>query len=136
MQVISYSNGEPGIGSPEFRKRVGFSLSMPSSNLSIYINNTQESDSGRYLCNVIIPGAAGLSGEMRLNVKGTIWTGRLVSGTFQKYLTVFWANTQRWNHKSVNCTAVCTYALGCLYNIFLQLQQMECVGTFPLPCAV
>ncbi|XP_029571216.1 endothelial cell-selective adhesion molecule isoform X1 [Salmo trutta] len=68
-QVISYSNGEPGIGSPEFRKRVGFSLSMPSSNLSIYINNTQESDSGRYLCNVIIPGAAGLSGEMRLNVK-------------------------------------------------------------------
>ncbi|XP_045071064.1 endothelial cell-selective adhesion molecule isoform X2 [Coregonus clupeaformis] len=68
-QVISYSNGEPGIGSPEFRKRVGFSLSMPSANLSIYINNTQESDSGRYLCNVIIPGAAGLSGEMRLNVK-------------------------------------------------------------------
>ncbi|XP_055736172.1 endothelial cell-selective adhesion molecule isoform X3 [Salvelinus fontinalis] len=68
-KVISYSNGEPGIGSPEFRKRVGFSLSMPSANLSIYINNTQESDSGRYLCNVIIPGAAGLSGEMRLNVK-------------------------------------------------------------------
>uniref|UniRef100_A0A4W5QVN2 Endothelial cell adhesion molecule b n=1 Tax=Hucho hucho TaxID=62062 RepID=A0A4W5QVN2_9TELE len=68
-QVISYSNGEPGIGSPEFRKRVGFSLSMPSANLSIYINNTQESDSGRYLCNVIIPGAAGLSGEMHLNVK-------------------------------------------------------------------
>ncbi|XP_041734383.1 endothelial cell-selective adhesion molecule isoform X1 [Coregonus clupeaformis] len=68
-QVISYSNGEPGIGSHEFRKRVGFSLSMPSANLSIYINNTQESDSGRYLCNVIIPGAPGLSGEMRLNVK-------------------------------------------------------------------
>lgn len=84
MQVISYSNGEPGIGSPEFRKRVGFSLSMPSSNLSIYINNTQESDSGRYLCNVIIPGAAGLSGEMRLNVKGTNRTGHLDSGTFQK----------------------------------------------------
>ncbi|XP_010890537.2 endothelial cell-selective adhesion molecule isoform X2 [Esox lucius] len=67
--VISYSNGEPGIGSPEFRKRVGFSKSMPSANLSIYINNTQESDSGRYLCNVLIPGVPGLSGELRLNVK-------------------------------------------------------------------
>ncbi|XP_018598304.1 endothelial cell-selective adhesion molecule-like [Scleropages formosus] len=68
-QIISYSSGQIGIGSPEFRKRVGFALSMPSTNLSIFINNTQESDSGRYLCNVIIPGAPGLSGELRLNVK-------------------------------------------------------------------
>ncbi|XP_053502556.1 endothelial cell-selective adhesion molecule isoform X3 [Ictalurus furcatus] len=68
-QIISYSSGEIGIGSSEFRKRVGFVVSMPSSNLSIYINNTQESDSGRYLCNVIIPGAPGLSGELQLNVK-------------------------------------------------------------------
>lgn len=43
---------------------------MPSANLSIYINNTQESDSGLYVCSVIIPKAAGISGEMRLNVKG------------------------------------------------------------------
>nr|XP_009289979.1 endothelial cell-selective adhesion molecule isoform X1 [Danio rerio] len=68
-QVISYSSGQIGIGSPDFRKRVGFAMSMPSANLSIFINNTQESDSGRYLCNVIIPGAAGLTGELRLNVK-------------------------------------------------------------------
>ncbi|XP_028826388.1 endothelial cell-selective adhesion molecule isoform X2 [Denticeps clupeoides] len=68
-QIISYSSGQIGMGSPEFRKRVGFTLSMPSTNLSIYINNTQESDSGRYLCNVIIPGAPGLSGELSLNVK-------------------------------------------------------------------
>ncbi|KAJ7995512.1 hypothetical protein DPEC_G00245350 [Dallia pectoralis] len=67
--VISYSNGEQGIGNPEFRQRAGFSKSMPSANLSIYINNTQESDSGRYLCNVLIHGAPGLSGELRLNVK-------------------------------------------------------------------
>ncbi|KAL7831700.1 hypothetical protein AOLI_G00292480 [Acnodon oligacanthus] len=68
-QIISYTSGQIGMGSPEFRKRVGFAMSMPSSNLSIYINNTQESDSGRYLCNVIIPGAPGLSGELTLNVK-------------------------------------------------------------------
>ncbi|MCI4385724.1 hypothetical protein PGIGA_G00054010 [Pangasianodon gigas] len=68
-QIISYSSGEFGIGSSEFRNRVGFAVSMPSTNLSIYINNTQESDSGRYLCNVIIPGARGLNGELQLNVK-------------------------------------------------------------------
>ncbi|CAM4552383.1 unnamed protein product [Leuciscus chuanchicus] len=68
-QVISYSSGQIGIGSPDFRKRVGFSMSMPSANLSIYINNTQESDSGRYACNVVIPGAIGLLGELNLNVK-------------------------------------------------------------------
>ncbi|KAG1967237.1 immunoglobulin superfamily [Pimephales promelas] len=68
-QVISYSSGQIGIGHPDFRKRVGFSMSMPSANLSIYINNTQESDSGRYACNVVIPGAIGLLGELHLNVK-------------------------------------------------------------------
>ncbi|XP_062377286.1 endothelial cell-selective adhesion molecule [Sardina pilchardus] len=67
-QIITYTSGEIGI-SHEFRKRVGFAMPMPSTNLSIYINNTQESDTGRYLCNVIIPGAPGLSGELRLNVK-------------------------------------------------------------------
>ncbi|KAK2912364.1 hypothetical protein Q8A73_006477 [Channa argus] len=68
-QVINFSSGEVGHGQNEFTKRVGFSVAMPSANLSIYINNTQESDSGRYVCNVIIPGAVGISGEMRLNVK-------------------------------------------------------------------
>uniref|UniRef100_A0A8C2FNC3 Endothelial cell adhesion molecule b n=1 Tax=Cyprinus carpio TaxID=7962 RepID=A0A8C2FNC3_CYPCA len=68
-QVISYFSGQIGIGSTDFRRRVGFAMSMPSANLSIYINNTQESDSGRYHCHVIIPGAPGLSGELHLNVK-------------------------------------------------------------------
>ncbi|XP_057207192.1 endothelial cell-selective adhesion molecule isoform X1 [Triplophysa rosa] len=68
-QIISYSSGQIGIGSTDFRRRVGFATSMPSANLSIYINNTQESDSGRYLCNVIIPGAPGIWGELSLNVK-------------------------------------------------------------------
>lgn len=49
---------------------MGFSVAMPSANLSIYINNTQEADSGHYMCHVIVPGEQGLTGEMRLNVKG------------------------------------------------------------------
>ncbi|XP_062329898.1 endothelial cell-selective adhesion molecule isoform X1 [Osmerus eperlanus] len=68
-QIISYTPNFINDGSPEFRKRVGFSVSMPSANLSIFINNTLESDSGRYFCNVIIPGSPGLTGELRLNVK-------------------------------------------------------------------
>nr|XP_057935783.1 endothelial cell-selective adhesion molecule isoform X3 [Doryrhamphus excisus] len=68
-QVINFSSGEVGHGQNDFTKRAGFSAAMPSANLSIFINNTQESDSGRYVCNVIIPGGAGISGQMRLNVK-------------------------------------------------------------------
>ncbi|XP_077579559.1 endothelial cell-selective adhesion molecule isoform X2 [Stigmatopora nigra] len=68
-QVINFSSGEMGYGQNDFSKRAGFSATMPSTNLSIFINNTQESDSGRYVCDVIIPGGAGISGQMHLNVK-------------------------------------------------------------------
>ncbi|KAG7279042.1 hypothetical protein CRUP_031678 [Coryphaenoides rupestris] len=54
-QVINFSSGEVGHGQNEFTQRVGFSVAMPSANLSIYINGTQESDSGQYICSVIIP---------------------------------------------------------------------------------
>ncbi|XP_030259621.1 endothelial cell-selective adhesion molecule isoform X2 [Sparus aurata] len=67
--VINYSSGQIGYGQNEFTKRVGFSVAMPSANLSIYINNTQESDSGLYVCIVIISGAPAISGDIRLNVK-------------------------------------------------------------------
>ncbi|XP_037836461.1 endothelial cell-selective adhesion molecule [Kryptolebias marmoratus] len=69
-QVINFSSGKVGHGQNEFTSRVGFSVAMPSANLSIYINDTQESDSGHYMCHVIVPGEQGLTGEMRLNVKG------------------------------------------------------------------
>ena len=68
--MINFSSGEVGHGKNEFTKRVGFSVAMPSANISINIKNTQESDSGRYVCNVIIHGGPGISGEVRLNVKG------------------------------------------------------------------
>ncbi|XP_061637162.1 endothelial cell-selective adhesion molecule isoform X2 [Phyllopteryx taeniolatus] len=68
-QVINFSSGEVGHGQNNFSKRVGFSAAMPAANLSIFINNTQESDSGIYLCSVVIPGRSSPAGQMRLNVK-------------------------------------------------------------------
>ncbi|CAG08902.1 unnamed protein product [Tetraodon nigroviridis] len=67
--VINFSSGQVGYGQNEFTKRVGFSVAMPSANLSFYINDTQESDSGLYVCIVIIPGAPSISGQIQLNVK-------------------------------------------------------------------
>lgn len=69
-QIISYTLDSISLGSPQFEERVGFTATMPSANLSLYINNTKESDSGRYFCQVIIPGAQGLTGELILDVIG------------------------------------------------------------------
>lgn len=70
FQVINFSSGQIGYGQNEFTGRVGFNVVMPSTNLSFYIKNIQESDSGLYVCIVIIPGAPAISGQIRLNVKG------------------------------------------------------------------
>ncbi|KAM3868875.1 endothelial cell adhesion molecule a [Diretmus argenteus] len=67
--IISYTKDSTSVSSSQFRGRVGFTSPMPSTNLSLYINNTHESDSGRYFCQVIIPGAADLTGELSVNVK-------------------------------------------------------------------
>lgn len=69
--MINFNSGQVGFGQNEFTKRVGFSVAMPSANISFYINNTQESDSGLYVCIVIINGAPSISGQIQLNVKGT-----------------------------------------------------------------
>lgn len=66
--LITFSGGEVGYSKHVVTKRVGFSSAMPSANISIYINNTQESDSGRYVCQVIVPQDI-LIGELSLNVK-------------------------------------------------------------------
>lgn len=57
------------VGSSQFKGRVGFTNTMPSRDVSLYINNTQESDSGRYLCQIIMPENSGLT-ELSLDVKG------------------------------------------------------------------
>lgn len=70
VQVISFNSGLVGYGQNEFTKRVGFSVAMPSANISFYINNTQESDTGLYSCTVLIPRGPAIAGQVQLNVKG------------------------------------------------------------------
>ncbi|KAM8834479.1 endothelial cell adhesion molecule a [Synchiropus picturatus] len=67
--ILSYTKGSMSVGSSQFKGRVGFSANMPSTDISLYINTTQESDSGRYLCQVIIPGNPGFTEELSLDVK-------------------------------------------------------------------
>ncbi|XP_061558908.1 endothelial cell adhesion molecule a isoform X1 [Phycodurus eques] len=67
--IISYTKGSISVGSSQFKGRVGFTSSMPSSDVSLFVNNTQESDSGRYLCQVIIPDNPGLTAQLSLDVK-------------------------------------------------------------------
>ncbi|XP_030603030.1 endothelial cell adhesion molecule a isoform X2 [Archocentrus centrarchus] len=59
-QVISYSTNVVNEVSERFKGRVGFLNKMPSQDVSIYINNTQESDSGSFACQVINPGLIAL----------------------------------------------------------------------------
>lgn len=70
------------LGDEKFKGRVGFASTMPSRDVSLYINGTLESDSGRYACQVIRPGIDGLTGEINLDVKGK--TTRLAFALFTK----------------------------------------------------
>ncbi|KAK3550363.1 hypothetical protein QTP86_025131 [Hemibagrus guttatus] len=67
QMLISYINGEV-VSGQTYRDRVGFVNQMPNNILSIYINNTVESDSGRYMCQVLLPGTPGAPKELTLNV--------------------------------------------------------------------
>ncbi|XP_017399013.1 immunoglobulin superfamily member 11 isoform X1 [Cebus imitator] len=49
-QVILYQGGQTFDGAPRFHGRVGFTGTMPATNVSIFINNTQLSDTGTYQC--------------------------------------------------------------------------------------
>ncbi|KAM6969881.1 endothelial cell adhesion molecule a isoform 1-T1 [Aplochiton taeniatus] len=67
--IIAYTKTTVYPEDSPFLGRVDFAVAMPSSVVSLYINNTQESDSGRYLCQVIRSGAPPLTWELTLNVK-------------------------------------------------------------------
>ncbi|XP_044522700.1 immunoglobulin superfamily member 11 isoform X4 [Gracilinanus agilis] len=49
-QVILYQAGQMSDGAPRFHGRVGFTGTMPATNVSIFINNTQLMDTGTYQC--------------------------------------------------------------------------------------
>lgn len=67
--IISYTKGSVSVGDSQFKDRVGFMDPNPRTDISLYINNTQESDSGRFVCQVIIPNSQGLTAELTLDVK-------------------------------------------------------------------
>ncbi|XP_053187552.1 endothelial cell adhesion molecule a [Scomber japonicus] len=67
--IITYTKGSVRFGKSQFKGRVGFREEMPTRDVTLYINNTQESDSGRYTCQVIMPDRDGLTGEITLDVK-------------------------------------------------------------------
>ncbi|XP_072849906.1 immunoglobulin superfamily member 11 isoform X4 [Pogona vitticeps] len=54
-QVIIYQGGQIFDGAPQFYGRVGFAMTMPTTSASIFINNTQLSDTGTYQCLVNNP---------------------------------------------------------------------------------
>uniref|UniRef100_A0A8B9ZRY6 Ig-like domain-containing protein n=1 Tax=Anas zonorhyncha TaxID=75864 RepID=A0A8B9ZRY6_9AVES len=49
-KVILYQGGQIFGGAPQFYGRVGFAVTMPTTSASIFINNTQLSDTGTYQC--------------------------------------------------------------------------------------
>lgn len=59
------------------KNRTGFAHPMPSFNISIAINNTQEMDSGEYMCTVNILDEDAINGKniglINLTVLGKFW---------------------------------------------------------------
>lgn len=98
VQIISYTKGSKSVGSSQFKGRVGFTETMPSYNVSLYINNTQESDSGRYLCQIISPDNPGLTAELSLDVKGKKLIQRIYLPALELHWKVFCVIKHNNNH--------------------------------------
>lgn len=67
VQIISYTDNEVKVFDGQFKGRVGFLHPMPSSDVSFYINNTRESDSGSYIFQIVNDG---ITETVTLDVKG------------------------------------------------------------------
>lgn len=90
-QVILYQGGQMFDGAPRFHGRVGFTGTMPATNVSIFINNTQLSDTGTYQCLVNnLPDRGGRNiGVAGLTVLGE-WQA--------SQITVGFTYKSTWNH--------------------------------------
>lgn len=93
-KVIVYNKDVLTNGSSHFTGRVGFINPMPSGDVSLYIDNTQESDSGRYHCQVIIPQGSILTADLSLDVKGKIQTllNYLVCCVMCNKINIWWSS--------------------------------------------
>uniref|UniRef100_A0A8C8RR14 Endothelial cell adhesion molecule n=1 Tax=Pelusios castaneus TaxID=367368 RepID=A0A8C8RR14_9SAUR len=63
LQILTYMNGNVKVSETYLKNRTGFVYPMPNSNISISISNTQEMDSGEYMCTVNIEDEAIIDGK-------------------------------------------------------------------------
>uniref|UniRef100_A0A8C3UQW7 Endothelial cell adhesion molecule n=1 Tax=Catharus ustulatus TaxID=91951 RepID=A0A8C3UQW7_CATUS len=52
VQILSYLGGKVKVEETDLKPRIGFLHSVPGHNISMFINATQEQDSGQYMCSV------------------------------------------------------------------------------------
>uniref|UniRef100_A0A8U7NE21 Uncharacterized protein n=1 Tax=Corvus moneduloides TaxID=1196302 RepID=A0A8U7NE21_CORMO len=84
VQVLSYLGGVPKVEETDLKPRVGFLYSIVTHNISILINDTQEQDSGQYMCTVnVVDDTIRLEknvGIINLTVLGKAAPGKVASG--------------------------------------------------------
>ncbi|NWI95003.1 ESAM protein, partial [Pitta sordida] len=52
VQILAYMDSTPTVQETELKSRVGFLYPILTHNISVFINATQERDSGQYVCTV------------------------------------------------------------------------------------
>ncbi|NXM73084.1 ESAM protein, partial [Serilophus lunatus] len=52
VQILTYMDGKANVQETELKPRVGFLYPILTHNISVFINATQERDSGQYMCTV------------------------------------------------------------------------------------
>ncbi|KYO35804.1 endothelial cell-selective adhesion molecule [Alligator mississippiensis] len=63
LQILTYINGIIKVEDTSLKHRIGFVHPVPHFNVSIFINNTQEVDSGQYVCTVNVEDDSAIDGK-------------------------------------------------------------------------
>ncbi|XP_078415944.1 immunoglobulin superfamily member 11 isoform X2 [Cetorhinus maximus] len=118
-QVILYQGGQVISGATQFNSRVGFVVTMPSTSASIFINNTQLSDTGTYQCLVNnVPDR----GERNIGILG-------LSVLDQMQGTLILRNISTATNGLYQCTASNTIGSStCAIDLQLVAPQLQNVG--------